>query len=377
MQKTAPARSTIHKPKRIRTLDLMRGYFLCVILLDHLYYYPNGLDAFTGRGILYVSTAEGFFVVSGIVLGMVRGAKLIGQPFSTALKLLWKRAFQLYLASIILTFLFTLVGQLFLNNEGLKYGIYTDWSNWWELIFKTLTLQYTYGWADFLRLYALFIFFAPLALWLLRKGYWYILGLLSIGIWALYPIFEYDTALAQVFSWQLIFFGGFIIGFYWKTITKFWQQLSPSIRRRTGITVASVFILTGLISSLLVFSYELPGTVGTQLNTWHQAIDQSFDKERLPIPRLLLGIVWFWGLFYLFHRFEKPLIKRLGWLLLPLGMNSLYVYVLSAFVVFFMHLLVAPPGSESLPLNLALSSLALAIVYVALRKRLLFKIIPR
>ena len=36
--------------ERIRTFDLMRGLFLIVILLDHLAYYPSGLDIFTGRG---------------------------------------------------------------------------------------------------------------------------------------------------------------------------------------------------------------------------------------------------------------------------------------------------------------------------------------
>lgn len=377
MLKATSEHPSAHKPERIRTFDLMRGYFLCVILLDHLFYYPNGLDAFTGRGILYVSTAEGFFVVSGIVLGMVRGAKLIAQPFSVALKLLWKRAFQLYFTSIILTFLFTLVGQFFLGNEGLKYGIYTEWSSWWELIFKTVTFQYTYGWADFLRLYAVFIFFAPFALLLLRKGYWYILGILSIATWALYPLFEYDTDLAQLFSWQLLFFGGFTIGFYWKKIVRYWQDFSPRVRKRIAITTAGLFILTALVSSLLVFGYEIPNALGTDLNTWHQAISQSFDKERLPLPRLFLGIIWFWGLFYLFHRFEKPLIKRLGWLLLPFGMNSLYVYTLSAFVVFFMHLFIAPPGLEAPPLNLGLSILALAVVYFALSKRFLLKVIPR
>src|SRR5690606_17097418 len=111
----------------------MRGYFLCVILFNHLWYYPSCLDIFTGRSLLYASTADGFFVVSGIVLGIVRGAKLINQPFKVAAKLLWKRSIQLYITSIVLTFLFTVVGQLFIGNPGLKWGIYTDWNNWWVL----------------------------------------------------------------------------------------------------------------------------------------------------------------------------------------------------------------------------------------------------
>src|SRR6218665_421663 len=93
------------KSERILTFDLLRGYFLCVILFNHLQFYPNGFDLLTGRGVLYVSTAEGFFLVSGIVLGIVRGRKLLNQPFNVAAKLLWKRALQLYTTSLVLTFL--------------------------------------------------------------------------------------------------------------------------------------------------------------------------------------------------------------------------------------------------------------------------------
>ena len=99
--------------ERIRAFDLMRGFFLIVILLDHLAYYPSGLDIFTGRGLLYVSTAEGFFAISGLVLGIVRGRKLIKKPLRTPAKLLFKRSWQLYVESVILTLLFTLFAWLF------------------------------------------------------------------------------------------------------------------------------------------------------------------------------------------------------------------------------------------------------------------------
>ena len=112
-----------HEVRRIHTLDLLRGYFLIVILLDHLAYFPSGLDLVTGRGLLYVSSAEGFFLISGIVLGIVRGRKLISQPFLVAAKKLWKRSIQLYLTSIVLTIVFTLLGWLFfMHSPGLKFG---------------------------------------------------------------------------------------------------------------------------------------------------------------------------------------------------------------------------------------------------------------
>ncbi len=365
------------KSERILTFDLLRGYFLCVILFNHLQFYPNGLDALTGRGILYASTAEGFFVVSGIVLGIVRGRKLLHLPFWTGAKLLWKRAFQLYLTSIVLTLLFTLVGQFFLGNEGLKYGIYTNWSNGWELIWHTINLSYTYGWADFLRLYAIFIFFAPFALWFLRKGLWYVVIAISLAVWSLYPLMPNNAIIAQPFSWQFIFFAGFIIGFYWSDIVKKWRSISAKTRKIIGWSFVSAFAMTAFISALLVFGHEFSGALGTTLNDIHHEVEKFFHKDQLPLTRILLGTVWFWGLFYLFRRFEKWIIKYFGWLLLSFGMNSLYVYTISAFVVFFAHLLIAPPGPRSLVLNLLLSLGVLGIVYVAVRTKFLMKIIPR
>lgn len=365
------------KSERILTFDLLRGYFLCVILFNHLWYYPSGFDILTGRSLLYASTAEGFFVVSGIVLGIVRGAKLINQPFKIAAKLLWKRSLQLYITSIVLTFLFTLIGQLFLDNPGLKWGVYTDWNHWWVLLWETVTLHYTYGWADFLRLYAIFIFFTPFALWFLRKGYWYILLAISAAIWTLFPVFAFDDMIARPMSWQFIFFAGFIIGFHWQTIINKWRTLAAKTRRLIGWSFVSVFIITALASAFLVFGHEIGGTIGAQIDAAHHIVEQQFNKDRLPVGRLLLGAIWFWALFYLFRRFEPWIVRRFGWLLLSFGMNSLYVYTISAFVVFFMHLIIAPPGLHSLFLNLVASLGALGIVYFAVKTKFLMKIIPR
>lgn len=365
------------KSERILTFDLLRGYFLMVILFNHLQYYPSGLDLLTGRGILYASTAEGFFVVSGIVLGIVRGRKLLNQPFKVAAKLLWKRAFQLYLATIILTFLFTFVGQFFIGNPGLKYGIFTEWTHWWELLWHTITLSYTYGWADFLRLYAIFIFFTPFALWLLRKGWWYVVLGISAAVWSLYPLLPNNPVIAQPFSWQLIFFGGFIIGFYWENILATWRKLSIQTRKKIGWTITAAFIITLAASFILVFGHLIGGAVGTQLSSAHHIVEQNFNKDRLPIPRIILGAIWFWGMFYLLRRFESWIMIRFGGFFLRFGMNSLYVYTISAFVVFFTHLIITPVGGYPVVVNLLVSAAALSLVYLALKTKFLMKVIPR
>jgi len=356
----------------------MRGYFLGVILFNHLQYYPSGLDIFTGRGLLYASTAEGFFAVSGIVLGIIRGRKLIEAPFRKAATLLWKRSFQLYATSIILTLLFTFVGQFFLGNEGLKYGIFANWTNVWELAWQTLTLQYTYGWADFLRYYALFLLFAPAALWLLRKGYWYLVIAFSLLVWCLFPLSPLPPELSQPLSWQVIFFGSFIIGFYWPLLAEYWNKISLRTRKVFGVVLVSTAAITIAGSVLLVYGHEFGGALGTQLTNIHHVVELGFNKDRLPITRILLGAVWFWAMFMVLRKYEATTVKRVGWFFLPLGENSLYVYTIQSFVVFFAHLFILKPGgTDNIIINLVLSLAALALVWLAVRTKFLMKIIPR
>jgi hypothetical protein len=363
---------------RIFTFDIMRGYFLSVILLNHLQYYPSPMAWFTGESLLYVSTAEGFFAVSGIVLGIVRGRKLIDAPFKKAAGLLWKRSFQLYLTSIVLTLLFTFVGWFFINNTGLKFGIYTNWSNIVDLLWQTITLQYTYGWADFLRFYALFLFFTPAALWLLRKGYWYLVVAISLLVWCLFPLSPWPPELSQPISWQVIFFGAFIIGYYWPVVTSYWQKLSAKMRKAIGIALISTAIITIAASALLVFGHEIGGTIGTNLDAIHHLTEQWFNKDRMTMTRLLLGTVWFWAFFWVIRKNEKTILKKVGWFFLPLGENSLYVYTIQAVIVFFAHLFILQPrGTENMLINLLVSIAALGLVWFAVRTKFLMKIIPR
>lgn len=366
--------------KRILTLDLMRGFFLVSIILNHLQWYPSGFDFVAFRGSLVVSAAEGFFLISGIVLGIIRGRKLIEQPFRKAALLLFARGARLYIISIVLMLAFTFIGWLFLDNPGLKAGIRPTDQPLGEIIIGALSFQYIYGWADFLRLYAIFMIMAPFALWLLRKGKWYILLALSIAIWTLYPYAFEHTAhsaeLLMVLSWQLIFFGGFIVGFYWEKLTDWWLSQTKKMRQWIAGPVLVFAALTLLINIVFVTIHALG--IDSALTT---AIDTQlltiFNKEGLPLPRLITFITWFILGFYIFHRYEKKIIKWFGWILLPFGANSLYVYILHAIILFFAHLIMPPETATNIFVNAVGSAIIIGLILLAVRKHFLFKIIPR
>lgn len=374
-------KEVVKKSSRIITFDLMRGYFLVAIILDHLYFFPNGLDWWSARGDLYVTTAEGFFLISGIVLGVVRGSKLINQPFSHVTKLLMKRGIQLYLTTIILVILFTLIGWLFfMNNPGLKNGIATPSTNIPTMLWDIVTLQYFYGWADYLRLYAIFLLVSPVALWLLRKGWWYVLLILNACVWLLFPsdplVPDTIQELFQPLSWQLIFFSGLTIGFHWDQITSWWRkqpQLRKTIVRWGVLSLAGIALIVNLFIAFGIKYYDLkfpgvPSDIGYKLYIGY------FDKERLPLTRIVLFFLWFWAAFFLFRRFEGFIKRTIGWLLLPFGTNSLYVYTLHAFIIFFVYLWLKP---GNILYNFAVSVAIVAIIRIAVHYKFLMKIIPR
>ena len=347
------------------------------IILDHLAFYPNGLDWWTGRGQLYVSAAEGFFLISGIVLGIVRGSKLIDKPFRLVASLLLKRAVQLYITAIVLMFLFTFIGWLFLDNPGLKAGIRLPTENIWDIIKGALTFEYIYGWADYLRLYAIFIFASPIAMWLLRNKLWYVVMGISLFVWTQFHNSPLETAeLSQVYSWQLIFFGGLTIGFHWNQIKNWWLTLQLPLRKAIIVSTVSLAALTMVASFLLVHGEKMFGPAGHFLSDINILLSPLFNKEELPLSRIGLFMLWFGASFWLFTRFEAPIKRWLGWLLLPFGHNSLYVYTIHAFLVFFVHLAIKDQTGSWI-LNLLLSIAGVMLVWLAVRYKILMKIIPR
>jgi hypothetical protein len=368
------------KSSRILTFDLLRGYFLVAIILDHLYFFPNGLDWWSARGNLFVTTAEGFFFISGIVLGIVRGQKLINKSFKFVAKLLLKRALQLYLTAVILVILFTLLGWwFFMDYSGLKVGILPSSTPLPELIGQALTFNYIYGWADYLRLYAIFLFASPIAMWLLRRGLWYVLLVAGFGIWLLFPsdpkLPDSLQEMLQPLSWQLVFFGGLTVGFYWNKIAAWWQRIKPTIRRAAVFSFVSLAASTMLFNIFLVFIVPNIDTSAYLPSDLHyQLYINFFDKERLPLLRIGMFLLWFWAAFWAFRRFEPIIVRFLGWLLLPFGTNSLYVYTVHAFFIFLIHLWFT---STTLLANFLISVSIIGIIWLMIRYKVLMKVIPR
>lgn len=371
----------VKKSKRILTFDLLRGYFMVSIILNHLQWYPNGLDWVAARGSLFVSAAEGFFFISGIVLGIIRGRKLIDVPFRKAALLLLNRGVVLYVTSIVLMLVFTFVGWLFLGNPGLKPGIRPIDESLLSILAGALSMNYIYGWADFLRLYSVFLIASPFALLLLRKNKWAPLMVISLAIWGLFPLAKAmgsaSPELLMLLSWQFIFFAGMTLGFYWDILAEKWQGLSKKLRKAILTPVLGIAAVTLAINVILVAMVILSLPGASSADAFISSLWPLFQKFALSPLRLVLFGLWFTLGFYLFNRYETPIKKYAGWILLPFGQNSLYVYIMHAVILFFAHLIIAPWSGGNIIINAIGSIIVLALIYAAVKTKFLFKIIPR
>jgi hypothetical protein len=358
--------------QRVLALDLLRGYFLFVIIIDHLQRFPDLFDLMTGRGFLWVSAAEGFFFLSGLVVMMVRQRDYDRGGFKAVLKKCWSRAFTLYIWSVLLTMIFTYiafaVGE---THPGIKSGLIGH-DSFLEILRDAALFRYTYGWADFLPHYVIFLLGAPFVLWLIRKKLTPAVILVSLLLWRYGSTFEAH--------WQILFYGGMIGAHYLPAIERWVRTWKPATRRAAGVLIVSSAFVIMFISSLVVRQrpiFEKLGIpIASQLNSYNYLLAPWFSKFELPWPRLLLFGLWFSALYIVFRKFEPQIMRWLGWFFLPYGQNSLYIYIVHSMVLFAIGLLI-PFATTALVVNLLISLAVLGLIWFFAKRRLGMGIIPR
>lgn len=341
--------STMHKnlPKPVRdvTIDLLRGYFLFMIIIDHMGSFPSLLEPFTGGGKLLVSAAEGFFFLSGLLVGRLRGWDVRMGNFDKAKRWLLHRAAVLYVVSIILTLGFTLTAWAFHYTPKVtlgvsKFGIV-------ETLWRTLTLQYSFGLADMLPLYTIYLLGAIVVLHQLSKGRWKLVLSVSALLWAiplvtagyLRPVGTYFS----LFSWQILFFGGIVFGYYNYEISQWWE----SKKRRTRLQILSFLAVVAVFG--IAYSWALR-LVGGLYNSQKVLLKPLFDTIELGPGRLLLFAVCIIVAYHFIRHYEEKIVRAVGWFFLPLGQHSLFVYALHSIFVF---AFIGNPVQGILPATLA------------------------
>ena len=366
------------KARRIFELDLIRGFFIIVIILDHMQRWPSPFTYLTGEGRLWVTAAEGFFIISGLLIGYLRAYKQVNVPLMVLAKKLWQRAGMLWLWSVIITFIVTSLLVLLPGDGSLlpKPPPADVVSSLPVYIWNVVTQQFASDWIYFLRMYAIVLAITPLFLWLLRRGYWLVALLLSLGTFLIADAYNIPDPTLQ---WQLLFFGAALLG--WKLEAMLaWFAERPKLRYSFLVSLMVATLATMVTSFFFVHGWKVvEAPQGFMSREDYMAIryvlDPLFTIAPFTIWRVLLAFLWFGGVLALFHIIKRPLQAGFGWLLMEFGQYSLTAYCLHALLVGFTVTMI--PISDSIFTNFIVSSLLIIVFWMIMRIPLVKKILPQ
>lgn len=360
--------------ERILSLDLLRGLFLVIIFVDHLSWQPSLFFQFiTSNTGLYASAAEGFFMISGVLVGYIYGPRILSSRKNTIFRIL-KRAGLLYILAVIFTLLYSF-WSLSLDAPNPLFALWPG--DIPSMIINTFTLNYNYGWTDYLSKYALFMLFSPIALLLIAKKKWWIVAIASASIWL---FLRKDFTFISAASWQLVFTSGILVGYYLPRIEKIVKSASTKFSfpflKAIVITGITSYILIAVWSSIVPFVIfhflsGLPTEIAefiTKIENFRANTLVYFVKDSIELSRYLIGTLWFATLYILFRRYEDILNRMTRGLLLNLGQNSLFVYCLQAFVLFTLDVVFRPPHPNIL-LNTFVGVAGVAFIIVVTKYR--------
>lgn len=343
--------------ERILALDLLRGAFLLEIISFHIIWSPSLFIFIGGGGRLPASAAEGFFAISGLLVGYLYGPKVLKET-KKIFKKIWKRAALLYGLSVFFTLFYTVWALL--EPESSKHA--TMWAGTpFEFFRKTFMLTYTFGWADFLSRYAIFMLFAPFAVWLIAKGRAWVVAITSAAVWF---FFRHTDIFLPYSAWQVIFMFSIILGYYLPHIESWFRYLSRTYRTIIAGTICSAALITYVASMILLVIIPIFYPDNQTFATFSGQLMSYFDKDHLDPARIAIGILWFTALYMTFRRHEKAISRYTRGILEVFGRQSLLVYCTHAFILFAIDIYFVPPAGHTKIANTIVTFGVMAIIYL-------------
>jgi len=306
----------IKTQSRLETLDHLRGFFIVVIIIDHLWRFPSFFAFLSGKALLWVTAAEGFVAISGLLVGYVRGYKNRHLPFKEVAGKLLRRAGILYLWSLIASIAYVAI-IWYLPLKGGFPSTPMEVGDWQEFLTQLITMKYTYIWVHFLTLYALFLAASPVAIWLLRRNLAWMVALMSLAALILGWITKIEAL-----QWQFLFFIPSIVGFYLQSILNWWHDRKRSTRIAIAATTVGLTVATLATSILFTFYSATFTALADYVN------GTLFAKDSISLLRVAIAFLWFTGYMFVFYKLRRVISKAFNWLLVPIGTHSLTAYIL-------------------------------------------------
>lgn len=383
-------------------IDMLRGFIIVVVVVTHIEL--TSPFAFASLKVVGAITgAELFVLLSGIVLGMVFPAAIArGGEWPAALAA-WARARKQYLVALAVILLVFAIGFLpFVDagavttftdrgtgeggtgDTGRVYDLYPngerllDYPPPWYAVRQFLLLEMGPWPFNIMGLFVVLSLAYPALMWLIKRRLWWLVLAFSWAVYVLHGLVPGALRLPSQFDavfplalWQVLFTHGLVIGYYRRRIIRALTTLPGKIG--VGIFVVGyagilVYLWAGQAYGFTPVPFPSDLYAGLY-DSGYQRIFLEWGRL-LDLPLVLvcsyavLTVAW------------KPLVTSMGWLWIPLGQASLYVFIVH---VFFVLAVANIPGLDrgSFWQGTLIHSVVIGIILFMVRKRFLFSVIPR
>jgi len=341
-------------------LDLLRGFANWAIFLDHI---PNNaVNWITQRNYGFSDAADLFVFISGYTASFVYARMMLERGFVIGGTRLIKRAWQIYVAHIILFVMYIAeIGYLSQHytdpNLQNEFNVAGFMSNPAETLYQGLILAFKPVNMDVLPLYILLMVLFPPVLWaMLRRPNLTLAASFLLYLAARYfgwNLHAYPSGswYFNPFCWQLLFvFGG-------------WFALGGSIESRPLIRSRALIVLGGayLVFALVMTMAGRFPELAHLMPTWLVDEFNPNDKTNLAPYRLLHFII----LAFLITRFMARDWPGLQWPIfrpmIKCGQQSLEVFCFGVFLAVAAHVVLVEV-SNAIWMQIVVSTVGIAMM---------------
>jgi len=337
---------TLTKLERRPEIDALRGLFLVWMTLTHL---PTRFSDFVNQPIGFVTSAEGFVLISALLVGRLYIRESAEDPANVRARL-WKRSLKIYGYHLfMLALAFTVVAEYAVRSHA---AALTNLLNFYlahplVAVVGSVLLVYCPPLLDILPMYVTFLFFTPMILSAAVRFGWRRVLAASGAVWLLaqfglrnvihdglvhamhLPIPLQETGAFNLLAWQVIWTAGLWMGA--RSATQ--AVILKRVPRWAAVVAAGLCV---------IFVGIRHGWLGPALT--EQALGMALDKWQIG-PLRMLNLLAFALFFYWLRKYVVRLLAVEP--LLTLGKASLRVFCAHLVFVFVgLALLYSDAGGE-------------------------------
>lgn len=380
-------------------IDFLRGFVFLMLFTAHFPFFSwFALVGWERFGI--VSSAEVFILLAGIVTGAVYGKKLHADGLANVTIKLFSRSWTLYRIAVIVGVSVALLRLLpgldtsaltsFTDPvTGQAYPLYPPVeSGLASAVLHVLVLAAAPHQFQVVGLYVMLFLLTPLIFHALARRR---TGSLLVLSWAVYLInflaienppgtASLRLSVAQfehafpLLAWQLVFVHGVAAGYHRATILNFFNTL-PGRLALLACWLAAILLMWFTLNHPLDQLPSWSRASHIPPDVFHGIYGQYFQKYKLGPGRLFNLLVLLVASFSLLTFAWRPIYRALGWLFIPLGQESMYVFFVHVYLILLVMNTPLPAVGNAW-INTLIVAGALLACWAMVRTKFLFRWLP-